>query len=103
RRLRTVFDVTADVGSPLNLLPVYDTATDWEHPVRRLRESPVLDLIAIDNLPSLLPLEASRDFSASLTPLLPDLEAGGAWERCRERFDAAVRELRAGEGDQGRT
>ncbi|MEU6097609.1 saccharopine dehydrogenase [Streptomyces sp. NPDC047079] len=98
RRLRTVCDVTADVGSPLNLLPVYDTPTDWDHPVRRLREEPVLDLIAIDNLPSLLPLEASGDFSAALTPLLLDFEVDGAWGRCRERFDAAVRELGAGEG-----
>ncbi|MFF4959768.1 saccharopine dehydrogenase [Streptomyces sp. NPDC001222] len=99
RRLRTVCDVTADVGSPLNLLPVYDTPTDWEHPVRRLREGPGLDLIAIDNLPSLLPLEASTDFSAGLTPLLADFEVGGAWGRCRERFDTAVRELRSGEGE----
>ncbi|MEU6369652.1 saccharopine dehydrogenase [Streptomyces sp. NPDC046931] len=99
RRLRTVCDVTADVGSPLNLLPVYDTPTDWDHPVRRLREEPALDLIAIDNLPSLLPLEASTDFSAALTPLLLDFEVGGAWGRCRERFDAAVRELPAGEGE----
>ncbi|MER6122485.1 saccharopine dehydrogenase [Streptomyces sp. NPDC001795] len=97
RRLRTVCDVTVDVGSPLNLLPFYDTPTDWDHPVRRLREEPVLDLIAIDNLPSLLPLEASCDFSAALTPLLPDFEVGGPWGRCRERFDEAVRELRAGE------
>ncbi|MGW1161508.1 saccharopine dehydrogenase [Streptomyces sp. NPDC002519] len=99
RRLRTVCDVTADVGSPLNLLPVYDTPTDWDHPVRRLREEPALDLIAIDNLPSLLPLEAGTDFSAALTPLLLDFEVGGVWGRCRERFDAAVRELRSGEGE----
>jgi saccharopine dehydrogenase (NAD+, L-lysine-forming) len=97
RRLRTLCDVTVDVGSPLNVLPVYDTTTDWDHPVRRLREQPVLDLIAIDNLPSLLPLEASCDFSAALTPLLLDFEVGGAWGRCRERFDTAVRELGGGE------
>lgn len=101
RRLRTLCDVTADVGSPLNLLPVYDTPTDWDHPVRRLREHPVLDLIAIDNLPSLLPLEASTDFSAALTPLLLDFEVGGAWGRCREYFDAAVRALGAGGEERG--
>ncbi|MGV9247339.1 saccharopine dehydrogenase [Streptomyces sp. NPDC003710] len=100
RRLRTVCDVTADVGSPLNLLPVYDTTTDWDHPVRRLREEPALDLIAIDNLPSLLPLEAGTDFSAALTPLLLDFEAGGAWVRCRERFDMAVRQLGGPGGEQ---
>ena len=40
---------------------------------------PPLDLIAIDNLPSLLPREASADFSAALLPQLLDFETGGAW------------------------
>ncbi len=65
RRLRTLCDVTCDVGSPFNVLPVYDRTTDWTEPVRRLRKEPPLDLIAIDNLPSLLPRESSADFSAA--------------------------------------
>lgn len=40
RRPRTLCDVTCDVGSPLNVLPVYDEITDWDEPVRRLRETP---------------------------------------------------------------
>jgi saccharopine dehydrogenase (NAD+, L-lysine-forming) len=93
RRLRTLCDVTCDVGSPLNVLPVYDATTDWDDPVRRLREQPVLDLIAIDNLPSLLPLEASVDFSAALLPLLLEFGVGGPWGRCLDRFNQACREL----------
>src|SRR3712207_7902350 len=38
RRLRTLCDVTCDVGSPLNVLPVYDETTDWDAPARRLRD-----------------------------------------------------------------
>ncbi|MFJ4466203.1 saccharopine dehydrogenase [Streptomyces sp. NPDC089424] len=90
RRLRTVCDVTCDVGSPLNVLPVYDRVTDWAESVRRLRKEPELDLIAIDNLPSLLPKESSTDFSAALTPQLLDFWTGGAWGRCRDRFRAAL-------------
>ncbi|WP_338894979.1 saccharopine dehydrogenase [Streptomyces sp. TG1A-60] len=86
RRLRTVSDVTVDVGSPMNVLPFYDTTTEWDRPVRRLREHPPLDLIAIDNLPSLLPREASTDFSAALLPQLLDFGTGGAWGRCLDRF-----------------
>ncbi|MGP4051402.1 saccharopine dehydrogenase [Streptomyces sp. 2A115] len=93
RRLRTLADVTVDVGSPMNVLPVYDTTTDWDHPVRRLRERPPLDLIAIDNLPSLLPREASTDFSAALLPQLLDFETGGPWGRCLDRFHDASRAL----------
>lgn len=92
RRLRTLCDVTCDVGSPLNVLPVYDETTDWDEPVRRLREAPPLDLIAIDNLPSLLPLESSADFSAALLPHLLDFGVTGPWGRCLDRFRQACRE-----------
>ncbi|WP_338784347.1 saccharopine dehydrogenase [Streptomyces sp. DG1A-41] len=92
RRLRTLCDVTCDVGSPLNVLPVYDETTDWDEPVRRLREDPPLDLIAIDNLPSLLPVESSADFSAALLPHLLDFGVTGPWGRCLDRFRQACRE-----------
>jgi saccharopine dehydrogenase (NAD+, L-lysine-forming) len=91
RRLTVVADVTCDVGSELNALPINDRTTDWQRPVRRVSGAePALDVIAIDNLPSLLPREASTDFSAQLLPHL--LELGGpdpAWERCRRAFDDA--------------
>ncbi|GAA4318948.1 saccharopine dehydrogenase [Streptomyces venetus] len=92
RRLRTLCDVTCDVGSPLNVLPVYDDTTDWDEPVRRLRKEPPLDLIAIDNLPSLLPLESSTDFSAALLPHLLDFGVTGPWGHCLDRFRQATRE-----------
>ncbi|KOV86145.1 MULTISPECIES: saccharopine dehydrogenase [unclassified Streptomyces] len=93
RRLRTLCDVTCDVGSPFNVLPVYDRTTDWTEPVRRLRKEPPLDLIAIDNLPSLLPRESSVDFSTALLPLLLAFGPGGAWGRCLDRFHQTCREL----------
>ncbi|MFB6636408.1 saccharopine dehydrogenase [Streptomyces chartreusis] len=99
RRLRTLCDVTVDVGSPLNVLPVYDRTTEWTDPVRRLRKEPPLDLIAIDNLPSLLPLESSADFSSALLPQLLQFETGGPWGRCRDRFHQACRELGIVEGE----
>ncbi|MEV6485817.1 saccharopine dehydrogenase [Streptomyces sp. NPDC051576] len=93
RRLRTVSDVTCDVGSPLNVLPVYDRTTEWAAPVRQLRERPPLDLIAIDNLPSLLPRESSTDFSAALLPQLLAFGTGGAWGRCLDLFRTTSRAL----------
>ncbi|WP_405867417.1 saccharopine dehydrogenase [Streptomyces sp. NBC_00005] len=99
RRLRTLCDVTCDVGSPLNVLPVYDRTTDWTDPVRRLRKEPPLDLIAIDNLPSLLPQESSTDFSAALVLQLLEFGVGGPWGRCLDRFHQACRELGIAEGE----
>ncbi|MEU6373153.1 saccharopine dehydrogenase [Streptomyces sp. NPDC046909] len=99
RRLRTLSDVTCDVGSPLNVLPVYDRTTEWDDPVRRLHKEPPLDLIAIDNLPSLLPGESSTDFSGQLLPLLLDFETGGPWARALDRFHETSRELGIAEGE----
>ncbi|MCX5232542.1 saccharopine dehydrogenase [Streptomyces sp. NPDC006553] len=92
RQLSTVCDVTCDVGTDRNALPIYDHVTDWHRPAERLRGKPrPLDLIAIDNLPSLVPDEASRAFSADLWPHLLALKEGSpVWDRCSEVFRAAV-------------
>lgn len=81
RRLAVVSDVTCDVTSEHNLVPINTAITTWDEPVRRVGDDPALDVIAIDNLPSLLPREASESFSAELAPLFVDLaERTGAWE-----------------------
>lgn len=86
RELTVVCDVTCDVGSACNMLPIYDTTTDWASPTRRLHDGPPpLDIIAVDNLPSLLPEPSSVAFSSDLLPLLRDLDSG-PWRRCARRF-----------------
>ncbi|MER7763540.1 saccharopine dehydrogenase [Streptomyces sp. NPDC097619] len=91
RRLSVVSDVTCDVTSDCNRLPVYDRVTDWAEPVRRLTDAPPLDLIAVDNLPSLLPRESSTDFSGGLLPHLAVLPAGDpVWTRSEEHFRRAT-------------
>lgn len=95
RALRTVCDVTCDVGSPFNVLPIYDSTTSWEQPARALRDEPPLDLIAIDNLPSLVPLEATDAFSADLLPLLLDLpRSTSPWQRCELLFHDTVTSMK---------
>lgn len=98
RRLSLVADVTCDVTSDCNMLPVYDRVTTWSDPVLPVRggERP-LDVVAIDNLPSLLPREASAAFSAELTPHLMTLGgADGVWLRCAAEFQAACARLGLG-------
>ena len=100
RRLRVLADVTCDVTGPTNMLPVNTAITTWEEPVRRLDDghpdlpAAPLDVIAIDNLPSLLPREASEGFSADLTPHLLGLAGPGGpsrpWQAARTAFDQAV-------------
>ena len=69
RRLRLVSDVTCDVTSDKNMIRVNEAVTSWDEPVRTVRgdSGTPLDVIAIDNLPSLLPREASIGFSEELT------------------------------------
>jgi saccharopine dehydrogenase (NAD+, L-lysine-forming) len=108
RRLRVLADVTCDVTGPTNMLPVNTEVTTWREPVRRLHGgSPQhgtapLEVIAIDNLPSLLPREASEGFSADLTPHLLGLaeEAGPStpWRAASRAFDEAIGELESPEG-----
>ncbi len=94
RRLSLVADITCDVTSDCNALPIYTETTTWQQPVRRLCDKPPLDIIAIDNLPSLLPVEASNDFSAQLTPHLMTLgSAAPEWQRCEQAFRSACASL----------
>lgn len=96
RGLSVVCDVTCDVDSECNVLPFNDEITHWDRPARRLRSADrPLDVIAIDNLPSLLPAEASRSFSAELLPQLLALsDTAPAWARCLNTFHAATAGLR---------
>lgn len=88
RRLRTVGDVTCDVTSAANRIPVNTAITTWEEPVRDVGpQGHPLEVIAIDNLPSLLPREASESFSAELTPVMEQLaERQGPWAASLEWF-----------------
>jgi len=90
RKLSVIADVTCDVGSPSNLLPIYDAITTYAHPTHRLIVNPPLDLIAIDHLPSLVPAESSVEFSNSLLPhlktLLASEELPPVWKRAKNWF-----------------
>lgn len=97
RALRVIGDIACDPGVPYSPIPLYAAATDWDAPVVRVHSNPVLDIMAIDNLPALLPLESSLDFSAQLLPHLLALDAaaapGGVWARARAVFDAHLARL----------
>jgi saccharopine dehydrogenase (NAD+, L-lysine forming) len=89
RVLRVIGDIACDPGVPYSPVPLYDAATSWADPVVRVHDDPVLDIMAIDNLPSLLPLESAQDFAAQLLPHLMTLNRieGGVWGRARAEFE----------------
>ena len=89
RNLTVIGDVSCDPDSDYNPIPVYDHATDWAEPALRVATDPILDVTAIDNLPSMLPVESSQDYAAQLLPTLLTLDNlnGGVWARALDDFN----------------
>ena len=92
RNLTAIGDIACDPDSDYNPIPLYSRATSWSHPVVRIHSEPVLDIMAIDNLPSLLPAEASDDFAGQLLPYLKELTDidQGVWGRAKTVFDRHI-------------
>ncbi len=67
-----IVDVSCDFTRPNNPIQLYKKSCTWENPIIRFGDQ--IDIIAIDNLPSLLPKESSDYFSKRLTDLILDLE-----------------------------
>lgn len=89
RALRVIGDIACDPTSDFSPIKVYDRTTEWDAPALRVADNPPLDVTAIDNLPSLLPVESSEDYAAQLLPSLLSLDnlTGGVWGRAKADFD----------------
>ncbi|WP_342069536.1 saccharopine dehydrogenase [Yoonia algicola] len=93
RTLSVIGDVACDPDSDFSPIKVYDRTTTWDAPALRVHDKPVLDVTAIDNLPSMLPAESSADFAEQLLPHLLTLSDinDGVWGRAQAWFERAVR------------
>ena len=92
RALSVIGDIACDPDSDFSPIKVYDRTTTWDAPALRVQGDPVLDVTAIDNLPSMLPAESSEDFAEQLLPHLLTLDDvhQGVWGRAQSWFDRAV-------------
>ncbi len=88
-KLRMISDVSCDPFSSFNPLPVYSAPSTWDAPFEALAGG--VEITSIDNLPSLLPLEASEDFSDQLLPTLLAYPDGEAWQAAQASFEDAVK------------
>jgi saccharopine dehydrogenase (NAD+, L-lysine-forming) len=93
RKLSVIGDIACDPDSDFSPIKVYDRTTTWDAPALRVHHQPVLDVTAIDNLPSMLPAESSEDFAEQLLPHLLTLNAieTDVWGRAQVWFDRAVK------------
>jgi saccharopine dehydrogenase (NAD+, L-lysine-forming) len=87
RKLTVLVDVSCDTSNPHKPVPVYTTCTTFFDPCVRVATDPTLDVIAIDHLPSLVPLESSMEFSELITPHLISLGKTSVWTRAETLFN----------------
>ncbi len=95
RKLSVIVDVSCDPYGSYNPLPIYQQCTTFKSPCFRIDHSKVLDLIAIDHLPSLLPKESSEDYGEQLlTHLLTlDDKSQGVWPSALALFNKKTKDL----------
>ncbi|THH21476.1 hypothetical protein EW146_g78 [Bondarzewia mesenterica] len=101
RRLRVVVDVSCDTTNPNNPIPIYSVNTTFSDPTLPVNVgpgNPPLSVISIDHLPTLLPREASEQFSSDLLPSLlvfPERQSARVWTDAekvfQEKLAAAVK------------
>ncbi len=94
-RLSIVTDVGCDPFSDFNPVPIYNEPTSWDKAYIKIdgEGGKSVDLIAIDNLPSLLPRESSEEFAELMLPHLKVLNNRNneqPWRSAKACFDEAV-------------
>lgn len=93
RELTVVADISCDPSSDFNPIPIYSEASTFTNPVTRVTNKPTpLDVTAIDNLPSMLPVESSQNYAEQLLPYLLQLDEidKGVWQRANSIFNKHI-------------
>ncbi|MGY9047671.1 MAG: saccharopine dehydrogenase [Rhodobacterales bacterium] len=97
RKLTVIGDIACDPTSDFSPIKVYDRTTTWDQPALRVHDTPPLDVTAIDNLPSMLPVESSADYAGQLLPSLMTLDHlhSGVWARAHAQFEEHSKKVTA--------
>ncbi|KAJ7900057.1 hypothetical protein B0H14DRAFT_2331044 [Mycena olivaceomarginata] len=96
RKLSVVVDVSCDTTNPFNPIPIYNINTTFAEPTVAVdvgAGNPALSVISIDHLPTLLPREASEQFSSDLLPSLlefPNRQTARVWTDAEKLFKEKV-------------
>lgn len=69
-KLAVIVDVSCDINAKNNPIRLNYQGTSFKEPVYKINDK--LDIIAIDNLPSLLPKDSSEEFSSKLQKIICD-------------------------------
>lgn len=94
-QLKVISDVSCDPDSDCNVLPLYTEATTLNDPLITIDSaSGDVALVAIDNLPSILPQESTYDFSSQLEKYLINYsEESGPIKNSLDIFNSKIKLL----------
>ena len=83
----TIVDISCDYNSANNPIKLYNEATTWKEPV--FSHNKYVDIIGINNLPSLLPKDSSEEFSEILVKLLLNFN-DKTWNKCKSIYEEII-------------
>jgi alanine dehydrogenase len=86
-----ICDISCDPYHEYNPIQIYNEPTTWENPVYQYND--LVSIIAIDNLPSLIPIESSTYFSNKMIELflLKKKDTQQIWKRNLNIYDSKVK------------
>ena len=84
RKNIVIVDISCDYKNPFNPIKIYNKSTNFIKPVFNYNN--FVDIIAIENLPSLLPFDSSSHFSINLVKLLTNKNYINYWNNNKLLF-----------------
>jgi saccharopine dehydrogenase (NAD+, L-lysine-forming) len=87
KNLSLIVDISCDIGNQFNPLPLCEINTTFQNPTHIISNNPLLEIVTIDNLPTLMPRESSDDFSKQLMLQLIKLNDDDSyWKNTKKIF-----------------
>ncbi len=80
---RVIVDISCDYNNIYNPLPIYNYSSTFIDPIIKINDT--MDIISIDNLPTLLPRESSSAFSSKLVEIIISNDKN-VWDKVRNIF-----------------
>ena len=84
KKLSIINDVSCDITAVNNPIKLDYQLTTFKNPIYKYNKQ--LDIICIDNLPSLLPIDSSTEFSNKLTELIIGINSNIIWENLENLY-----------------
>ncbi len=91
KKLSIINDVSCDITAVNNPIKLDYQLTTFKNPIYKYNKQ--IDIICIDNLPSLLPIDSSIEFSNKLTELIIDINSNIIWYNLENLYYDKIKQI----------